>query len=55
MAMNEHDLKIISVREIMKERENARKQGDFGSSDKLRDKLKKEFQVDIVDQVNGPR
>ena len=55
MALTEHDLKIISVRELMKEREKARKDTNFALSDKLRDRLKKEFQVDIVDQVNGPR
>ncbi len=55
MALTEHDLKIISVRELMKEREKARKDSNFALSDKLRDRLKKEFQVDIVDQVNGPR
>ena len=52
MALTEHDLKIISVRELMKEREKARKDTNFALSDKLRDRLKQEFQVDIVDQVN---
>ena len=55
MSLSDHDLKIISVRELMKEREKARKESNFALSDKLRDRLKREFQVDIVDQVNGPR
>ena len=55
MSLSDHDLKIISVRELMQEREKARKESNFALSDKLRDRLKREFQVDIVDQVNGPR
>ena len=33
MALTEHDLKIISVRELMKEREKARKDTNFALSD----------------------
>ena len=38
--LDEHSKKIVEVRTIMREREKARKNDDFGKSDKLRDVLK---------------
>lgn len=45
--------RILAVREIMKERENARTNQNFDLSDKLRSKLS-ELGVKVIDQKNGP-
>ena len=52
--MDEHTKKILAVRTLMKERDEARVSGDFGKSDTYRDKLKNEFDVIIFDQNGGP-
>ena len=48
--LDEHSKKIVKVRTIMRERENARKSDDFGKSDKLRDVLKDKYGVAVLDQ-----
>lgn len=53
-AIDEHSAKILKVREIMKERDQARKSSDFAKSDFLRDKLSSEFLVVLFDQNGGP-
>ena len=52
--LDEHSKKIVKVRELMIAREKARKSNDFALSDSLRDKLKKEYGVEVIDQVGGP-
>ena len=52
--LDEHSKKIVKVRMLMRERENARKADDFGKSDSLREKLKDEYGVAIMDQKGGP-
>jgi FK506-binding nuclear protein len=52
--LDEHSKKIVKVRMIMRDRENARKSNDFGKSDSLREKLKDEYGVDVLDQKGGP-
>lgn len=46
--------RIIAVRELMKERENARKDKNFDMSDQLRTKLQETYGVKVIDQNNGP-
>jgi FKBP-type peptidyl-prolyl cis-trans isomerase len=53
-VLDEHSQKIIDVRIVMKERDNVRKENDFNRSDVLRDKLKSQFGVEVLDQKNGP-
>jgi hypothetical protein len=53
-TMDEHTKKILAVRSLIKERDDARAAADFGKSDTLRDKLKNEFDVIIFDQNGGP-
>ena len=52
--LDEHSKKIVEVRMIMRERETARKANDFGKSDSLREKLKDEYGVAVLDQKDGP-
>ena len=52
--LDDHSKKIVKVRELMHAREKARKGNDFALSDTLREKLKKDFGVEVVDQVGGP-
>lgn len=52
--LDEHSKKIVKVRMIMRDRENARKSNDFGKSDSLREKLRDEYGVDVLDQKGGP-
>lgn len=52
--LDEHSKKIVEVRTIMREREKARKNDDFGKSDKLRDVLKDKYGVVVLDQKGGP-
>jgi hypothetical protein len=47
-------VKILKIKEIMKERDDARKTGNYVKSDRLRDTLSTEYGVVIVDQNNGP-
>lgn len=52
--VDEHTKKILAVRALMRERDEARSSGDFGKSDTLRDKLKNDHGVIIFDQNGGP-
>ena len=53
-TIDEHTKKILAVKAIMRERDDARKSADFGKSDTLRDKLMTEYDVVIFDQNGGP-
>lgn len=46
--------KILKVRKIVKERDEARTGGNFLKSDRLREKLASEYGVDLIDQKGGP-
>jgi FKBP-type peptidyl-prolyl cis-trans isomerase len=46
--------KILQVKRIVKERDLARKNADYGKSDTLRERLEKEHNVEIIDQRDGP-
>ncbi len=46
--------KIIEIRSLLKERERARKGGDFGKSDSMRERLERDFHIEIIDQKDGP-
>ena len=46
-SLDEHSKKILTIRTVMKDREKARKDKDFSKSDDLRDKLLKEFNVEV--------
>jgi FKBP-type peptidyl-prolyl cis-trans isomerase len=52
--LDEHSKKIVAVRRLMRERDTARKEGDFGKSDELRSKLESEMGVEVKDQKDGP-
>jgi hypothetical protein len=52
--LDEHTKKILAVRALIRDRDEARSSGDFGKSDTLRDRLKNEFEVIIFDQNGGP-
>jgi FKBP-type peptidyl-prolyl cis-trans isomerase len=49
-----HSINILKIKGLMKERDQARTDGEFASADKLRDRLMQEFDVVIIDQNNGP-
>ena len=51
-SLDEHSKRIVSVRTVMNERDEARKAGNFLKSDELRDKLK-DMGVFVVDQKDG--
>lgn len=54
-TLDEHSLNVLKIREYMEEeRERARTSGEFGRSDHLRDQLVKQFDIEIIDQKNGP-
>jgi FKBP-type peptidyl-prolyl cis-trans isomerase len=53
-VIEEHTLKILQVKVVVKERNRARKELDFDKSDFLRDRLLKEFGAEVVDQKDGP-
>jgi hypothetical protein len=50
----EQTQKILAVRKLIMERDEARKTSQFALSDTLRDKLVNEFGVNIIDQTGGP-
>ena len=52
--LDAHSQRIIEVRTIMREREDARKSNNFGKSDRLRDLLSEKYGVEVKDQVGGP-
>ncbi len=56
-AINEvdpHTQKILKIRELMKLRDSARTNGEFGKSDSIRDHLVEKYHIDIIDQKDGP-
>ena len=53
-TVDEQTKKILAVKALMRERDNARTASDFGKSDTLRDKLMNEYKVTIFDQNGGP-
>lgn len=53
-AADTHNEKILEVRKLLKERDDARKEGNYARSDTLRQTLIKTYNVKIVDQANGP-
>eukprot|EP01033_Poteriospumella_lacustris_P010461 gene10461-7436_t len=54
MGDAERIAKILAVRDLVKERDTARKEGNFIKSDRLRETLSGNYGVEVVDQVNGP-
>ena len=52
--LDAHSQRIVEVRTIMREREAARKENNFGKSDKLRAVLLEKYGVEVKDQVGGP-
>lgn len=54
VVIDEHTKKILAVKALMRERDIARVESDFGKSDTLRDKLMSEYGVTIFDQNGGP-
>jgi len=52
--LDAHSQRIVEVRTIMHERETARKENNFGKSDKLRAVLAEKYGVEVKDQVGGP-
>jgi hypothetical protein len=46
--------KILAVKALMRERDDAKKAADFTKSDALREKLSKDYEVVVFDQVGGP-
>eukprot|EP01041_Mallomonas_annulata_P003928 gene3928-7841_t len=52
-GMDDHTEKILAIRKIVKERDQARDDGEFTKSDNIRDKLT-EMGVFVIDQKGGP-
>jgi len=52
--LDAHSQRIVEVRLIMHDREAARKENNFGKSDKLRAVLLEKYGVEVKDQVGGP-
>jgi len=52
--LDAHSQRIVEVRTLMHERESARKENNFGKSDKLRAVLLEKYGVEVKDQVGGP-
>lgn len=52
--LSAHTRKILEVKKILKERDVAKAALDYDKSDFLREKLKKDFNADVIDQNNGP-
>ena len=52
--LDDHSQRIVAVRVLMKQREDARKGNDFGKSDQIRDRLGEKYGVIVKDQVGGP-
>lgn len=46
--------RILEVRKVVKERDQARADGDFGKSDILREQLAARYNVELIDQKGGP-
>lgn len=54
MDETERIAKIMKVREVVRDRDNARKEGNFIKADRLRETLSGTYGVELIDQVNGP-
>jgi len=54
VVIDDHSKKILAVKALMRERDIARVESDFGKSDTLRDRLMNEYDVTIFDQNGGP-
>lgn len=54
VVIDDHSKKILAVKALMRERDVARVESDFGKSDTLRDRLMNEYDVTIFDQNGGP-
>lgn len=54
MDESERVAKVMKVREVVKERDVARKEGNFIKADRLRETLADTYGVELIDQVNGP-
>ncbi len=52
--LDPHTKRILKIRELMKLRDQARTNGEFGKSDSIRDHLVEKYNVDIIDQKDGP-
>lgn len=52
--LDNHSQTILKVRAILRLRDEARSSADFSKSDTLREKLSKEYGVEVLDQRNGP-
>lgn len=46
--------KVMAVRDLVRERDTARKEGNFIKADRLRETLADSHGVEVVDQLNGP-
>jgi len=54
VAVDERSERILAIRAALKERDDARDGGDYGKSDQIRDRLVKDYEVELIDQKNGP-
>jgi hypothetical protein len=52
--LDPHTRRILKIRDLMKLRDEARTNGDFAKSDSLRHHMVEKYNIDIVDQKNGP-
>jgi FKBP-type peptidyl-prolyl cis-trans isomerase len=52
--LSAHSMKILNVKKIIRERDVAKDALDYDKMDFLREKLKKDFNADVIDQNNGP-
>ena len=52
--MDEHSKKILAVRQLLGERDEARMNSDFEKSDFLREKLSTLYGAIVIDQRGGP-
>ncbi len=50
----EQKLKILEIRVLMKERDEARLGGNYGKADTMRERLEKKYDIEIIDQKDGP-
>jgi hypothetical protein len=45
---------ILKVRKNVKERDEARREGNYSRSDSLRERLESQYNVEVIDQKDGP-
>jgi hypothetical protein len=53
-AIAGHNEKVLTIKRLLKERDDARGAGNFAKSDTMRDQLIKKYKIKIIDQPNGP-